>query len=196
MTVRELARLARVAPGTVSKVLRTLDDAGVLARSERAGRFEQVYKRHLVERWVQDYTFVKANRVGWYLAPRGLQSVLDEVAGAGARVAVTGSYAAQRLLPRSTVPLTAMTQLALYVSDIESAAGALELVETTPPSANVLLAQPYDVELLSTRNDTGGDLVSVGPGQTVADLLTMPGRARQEAEQLMDALASEDRGWR
>src|SRR5664280_405752 len=59
--VRDLAQAAGVSPGTVAKVLPVLEHAGVITRSE-SGRVVTLSRRGLLNRWTQDYDFVRSNR--------------------------------------------------------------------------------------------------------------------------------------
>jgi hypothetical protein len=191
--VRALAERAAVTPGTVSKVLRALEGEGALERSGR-GAVKSVAKRALVERWVRDYSFLRANSVGWYLAPRGVAAVLERARDI--RAVGTGSLALRRYLPESEVPITVLAQVALYVEEMQAAASALALKATDRATANVLLVAPYDPQLLQAEPKSASTLALVSAGQAVADLLTSPGRGREEAEQLMDSLSTLDPAWR
>lgn len=193
--VRELGHHATVSAGTVSKVLKELDSEAIVAR-DVSGRVANVRKRQLVERWTRDYSFLKGNSVTWCLAPRGIPHAIMRALEGGAWATATGSLAMQRLLPDSLVAVTPISQLALYVPQTHEAADMLGLVAAERAAANVLLAVPYDTQLLDARSDLTGQLPVVDVGQVLADLRTMPGRAPQEADQLMDALAQSDEGWR
>jgi hypothetical protein len=193
--VRALADRADVAPGTVSKVLKALAPED-LVDQDSAGRVLSVRKRDLVERWIQDYRFTRANDVGWYLAPRGVQQVVDLAASGVADVVGTGSVALRRYLPPGRVPVTPLVQLALYTANVRDAVGALGLVPTEPATANVVVATPYDPELLRRESTGEPQLAVVDIGQTLADLMTLPGRGPEEADQLVELLAEEDPAWR
>lgn len=192
--VRELAAEAEVSPGTVAKILPTLAQDGALERAE-TGAVELVRRRLLLSRWVADYSFAASNReVRWYLAPRGLDHVLPLISQQN-EVTATGSLALREYLPAGTVPVTPLTIAAFYTADPKIIATRIGLVNAAPGTANVALARPADETLLSlgTRKGRPG-LVPVS--QALADLLTMPGRAREEAEQLIDYLATTDPAWR
>lgn len=192
--VRALAQNAAVSAGTVSKVLNELSSEAIVIRDD-AGQVVAVRKRLLVTRWIRDYSFLKTNNVSWWLAPRGIQNVRRRALESNAWVVETGSSAARRLLPEGLLPLTAESQIALYVPRTNEAAELLGLVPADRTAANVLLAEPYDAELLRQRGSSTDVLPAVDVGQIVADLKTMPGRAQQEADQLMDAFAVTDKGW-
>jgi hypothetical protein len=193
--VRALAERAAVSAGTVSKVLKELDSEAIVAR-DGSGQVAGVDKRLLVTRWTRDYSFLKTNNVGWYLAPRGIDQLVKRALKSKARLVETGSSAARRHLPRGVLPITGTSQIALYVPRAAEAAEILGVVPSDRAAANVLLAEPYDVELLRQLDGPAGHLPAVDLGQVIADLMTMPGRAAQEADQLMDVLATADEGWK
>jgi DNA-binding transcriptional regulator YhcF (GntR family) len=192
--VRALAERANVAPGTVSKVLKVLDAEAVVDR-EPGGQVVAVRKRSLVDRWTRDYQFLRANTIAWYLAPRGVQQAIDRARAGGLTLVGTGAVALRRYLPEERVPVTALSQLALYVKTLDDTSRLLGLAPTDRATANVILAVPYDPQLIAARSTDAEQLSVVDVGQTVADLLTLPGRGPEEADQLMDLLAEGDSAW-
>jgi DNA-binding HxlR family transcriptional regulator len=191
--VRELAQRASVGPGTVSKVLATLEREGVVSRGT-TGNVESVRKRALVERWAQDYGVLTTNSSRWYVAPRGLQALIDRPANRGRTGVATGSLALRAFLEKGTTAITALSQVAFYVPSLDTAARELGLAPVDAAKANVLLLEPYDPKLLQDASKTPVGSV-VDPGQAAVDLFTSPGRGPEEAQQLMDALAARDRAW-
>lgn len=190
--VRELASAAHVSPGSVSKLLTTLADEGIVDRDAR-GAVTDVRRRSLLRRWVQDYAFASTNPgVGYWLAPRGLTQATDRVAQQDG-VAITGSAAARTLLPPDKTPVVPLRLLALYAAAPRRLAEQLGLVEADAATANVVIAAPQDGKILPGH----GEPAALAPTALVlADLLTLPGRSDAEAEQLMDALAATDPSWK
>lgn len=188
--VRQLADLAQVSPGSVSKLLTTLSAEGIVDR-DVSGSVTSVRRRELIRRWTQDYSFAKSNHsVGYYIAVRGLGRAIESMDQLGQGFALTGSAAAKRILPPTTISVVPMRLLAAYCSDQDDLAKMLMLIEADPKTANVVLASPQDPKILPS---TG---LGVAPTPLViADLMTLPGRAEAEADQLMDFLASSDHGW-
>ncbi|MQY19607.1 helix-turn-helix domain-containing protein [Nocardia macrotermitis] len=191
--IRDLAILADVSPGSVSKLMTTLTAEGIVDR-DGTGRVLAVSRRALLRRWVLDYSFAKTNSsVGYYIAPRGLERTLLRLAEEK-KVAITGSAAARRLLPETMVPVVPLRLLAIYATQPTELADNLKLIDGDPTTTNVVIARPQDPELLAPPHD---DHLTTAPlPLVIADLLTLPGRSDAEAEQLMDALADNNEAWR
>lgn len=189
--VRELAAEAGVSPGTVSKVLPALESFGAIER-DGAGRILTRDRRLLLERWVQDYSFARSNaRVQWFLAPRGVDHVLNNIQQIpeGTLLAATGPLVAKRALEgRGLVPVTPLTLLAYYTTDIDGVATGLSLqAASNPGTANVVLAQPRrpaNAGLLSPFDHLLSQVKEAPLSQTLADLMTLGGRYPELADQL------------
>lgn len=191
--VRDLADLADVSPGSVSKLLVTLAAEGIVDRDERGG-VVAVRRRALIQRWIRDYTFAKANKsVGHYIAPRGLERTLSRLGSSDTAVALTGSAAARRLLPSKTTSVVPLRLLALYAAAPAALARELGLIDADPTTANVVIAAPQDSHVLTSA---GGEPPLAPAALVLADLLTLPNRSDAEADQLMDALARDDAAWK
>lgn len=192
--VRELAALAGVSPGSVSKLLVTLAAESVVDRDDRGGVI-LVRRRALIQRWVRDYTFSKTNKpVGYYIAPRGLQRTLARLDGGDTPVvALTGSAAARRQLPDGMASVVPLRLLALYAVAPAALARMLGLIDAAPADANVVVAAPQDRQILVPAN-AGPSIAPIA--LVLADLLTLPNRSDAEADQLMGALARSDDAWR
>lgn len=191
--VRELAELADVSPGSISKLLATLSAESIIDRDER-GAVRAIRRRALIERWIRDYSFAKTNpSINYFLAPRGLDAALKRLPESKVPIALTGSAAARRLLPVGTTPVVPLRLLAVYVADPAALADELRLVDADSATANVVLAVPQDAGILPL---TKGEPMPAPTALVLADLLTLPGRSNAEAEQLMDALVGTDPAWK
>ncbi|MGY5764493.1 helix-turn-helix domain-containing protein [Brachybacterium sp. DNPG3] len=185
--VRELAGIAGVSPGSVSKLLPTLANEGVVERVAGGG-VTGVDRRALVERWARDYSFAGSNHAVTHLvAPHGMERILAQRRSIPVRTALTGSEAAHRLLPGGEEPALPLRLLALYAESVTAAADALGLLPCEPADADVVLAVPQDDAVLAQ------DLAPTA--LILADLLTLRSWGRAEAEQLMDVLAERAAGW-
>lgn len=192
--VRQLADIAEVkSPGSVSKILPTLVAADAVER-DSTGQVVQIHRRRLLERWTEDYSVLHSNGIALdFLAPRGLESVLERLSTLQT-VTVTGSHAARAYLDSSTVPVVPATRLTLYVGDIGGARNALALHRTDRQNSNVLMVPPKDRSLLTPHGQEPLPVVPVA--QCLADLMTLPGRESLLADQLIDQLARRDPAWR
>ena len=188
--VRGLAIVAGVSPGSAANLLTTLSAEGIVDRDE-AGAVVGVRRRDLIRRWVQDYSFAKANpTVSYFIAPRGLERAMTAPGDVDGGVALTGSAAARRLLPDGAVPVVPLRLLALYAADPAQVAGALGLIDADLATANVVIVTPQDRDILDASRMTTAPAPLV-----VADLLTLPGRSDAGAEQLMETLTATDPAW-
>ena len=185
--VRELATLADVSPGSVSKLLPTLAGESIIDR-DNFGAVISVRRRALIQRWVRDYSYAKSNgSPRYFIAPRGLDRTLKRLTDLPCAVTSTGSAAARRLLPEGNTSVVPLRLLALYTDAPSELVAELGLVPADPVTANTVIAAPQDGGVLTE------DVAPVA--LVLADLLTLPGRGDAEAEQLMDALARVDEAW-
>jgi hypothetical protein len=192
--VRELAQRAGTSPGSAAKLLPTLAREGAVER-DTAGRITSMRRRVLLERWTADYSYLKSNgQVRYCVAPRGIPRAIDSLTELDG-VCVTGSAAARTFLPPATTPVVPITTLMLYARNPDSTASSLGLVDTDRSAANVLLTVPRDLQLVDQPERSADGLQRAPLGVALADLLSMPGRSAQEADQLMDSLASTDPSW-
>lgn len=194
--VRELAQLAGVkSPGSVSKILPTLAAADAIDRDE-SGRVTQIRQRRLLDRWTQDYSYLRSNSISLdYLDPRGIHHAVEGLEAMGG-VRFTGSYAAHAYLERlspAAVPVVPTTRLTLYADDLHQVRHSLGLHRVDRRQANVLMTTPRDKAILQSGPD---DPPSMAPlSQVLADLMALPGREFALAEQLIDQLARTTGRW-
>lgn len=189
--IRELAAKAEVAPGTATKVLKTLTNDAVVTRDD-SGRILRIEKRALIERWAQDYGFLTSNRsVRYYIAPRGISRTL-ELLQSFEDIAFTGSVAARAMLPEGTVSPVPLTLISLYAKTNEAIERELTLIPSDPVTYNFVIAEPQRPEILSNPGST----IPIAPMPLVlADLLTLPNRGNSEVNQLMTLFANTDPTW-
>ena len=85
--------------------------------------------------------------------------------------------------------------LALYAADRVVLFRELGLLDAEPSTANVVIAEPQDDEILPSAGDPATLVAPVA--LVLADLLSLPGRSDAEADQLMDAFsASTETSWK
>jgi len=183
-----LVQRARSSTGATYRVLEFLDEEALITRSGRG--VESVMWRQLIERWSEDYGFQQSNSVSGYVQPRGISALVNQLPQAKTLTyVVTGSLAAQRLAPYAPPRLAT-----LYVDDPVVSADVLGLraVET---GANVLLAVPKS-DMVFDRSALAGGVKYAAPSQVAVDLLTGPGRAPSEAQELLDWMEENEPAWR
>lgn len=189
--VRELAQKSGTAPASVSRVLTFLEPEGLVTR-ERSGQVTGVDWADLIRRWTQDYSLMKSNTTYMLLEPRGLKALLDKFGrptGDRQKYAITGSLAA------SEVAAYAPARLAtLYAENAKDLAEAFEL-RPAESGANVLIAEPFD-PVVFDRTWQRKSLVFSALSQVAADLLTSPGRAPSEGEELIRWMQENEDEWR
>lgn len=193
--IRQLATLSSSSPAAVSKLMPTLVDAGAVDRSAD-GTITRIRRRTLLDRWTADYSFLNSNGVVFaYLAPRGLPRILERIRDRD-DLSVTGSAAARTYLPAATTSIIPFSLLTMYCKDIAGVADSLGLVRTGRDTSNVIITTPRDPVLLENPRLSAPGFPVAPLGQVLADLLTLPGRMAQEADQIVDSLAEKDPTWR
>jgi hypothetical protein len=157
----------------------------------RAGRgpITNVDWTALLRRWSEEYSPTKSGRAIWFLAPRGLQPVIDALKKLRDGYVVSGSWAGNLLAP------VAPTRLLLcYADDVLALAKRLDLRQVES-GMNVVLAQPFD-RVVAERTSKRDGLTIAAASQVVADLLTSPGRGPNEAEALIEWMRENESAWR
>ncbi|MEX1181994.1 MAG: helix-turn-helix domain-containing protein [Gemmatimonadota bacterium] len=186
--VRELARRAGTDAGYATRILKLLQEEGVVRRNGR-GRVADVDWQDLLRRWTQDYSVLRSNGSTTWLAPRGVPWLRDRLETFSGRYAVTGVAA----VPRE-VQVTAAPLLTCYVDSAESSAAELEL-HTAEAGANVILLEPFD-DVVYERTRVVHGFIAVALSQCAADLLTGTGREPAQGETLMNWMAEHENVWR
>lgn len=188
--IRDLVAASRVATGSAYRVLEYLESEDLVVRDDE-GWIRVPQWPELLRAWSKDYGFTRSNSVTRWIAPRGIERLLDDVRRSPVEgYAVTGSLAAGAWAPHAPA-----RSAWIYVQDPRQAAEAWGLRETES-GVNVLLASPADdVAVERTRSELDGVVVAA-PAQVAVDLLTGPGRAPVEAEELMAWMGSNEQLWR
>lgn len=190
--VRELADLAEVGAATSSRVLELLVREDLVKR-DADGRVADVRKLSLARRWSADYGLSSSNQAVPMLAARGIDQVLTGLRRYEGVYAVTAEAATRPYLPRGQAAVAPLALLTIYVPDAVAAAGSLQL-RPVDRGANVVLVEPFDAVVYRGLK-VKGRITFAAPSQVVVDLLTGAGRAPEEGESLIEALASKDEGW-
>lgn len=186
--VRQLAELAGIDAGYVSRLIKLLDSAALVDRAPR-GPVEHVHWRRLLARWATDAPLDRRAVITTWLAPRGLSSLQEQLSDSELRYLITGSAAAARIAPVAPPRL-----LSVYVDTVPHAAEALGL-RKADAGANVILLQPEDASIFENITEADGGRWAPLP-LLVIDLLNGPGRSPAEAEALMDWMEQHPEAWR
>jgi hypothetical protein len=186
--LRELAKRAKVDAGYASRIVQVLVREALVARTSR-GPITSVDWAALLQRWSEQYSPLKSDRVTWYLAPRGLNSAVDILKTLKKGYVVSGSCAANLFAPVAPARL-----LLCYADDVPKLANTLDLRQVES-GMNVALVRPFDPIVTERTSRRDGLTVAALP-QVVADLLTSPGRGPNEAEALMEWMRENESVWR
>ncbi|XVU25010.1 hypothetical protein ACQPZJ_48770 [Actinoplanes sp. CA-054009] len=189
-TVRDLVRVAQVSTGSAYRVADFLEREGMAQRADR-GQIVIRSWEEVLRRWSDDYGFVRNSRVTRWIAPRGLEDLTRRAAETDpSQYAITGTLAAVEWA--SFAPARAAM---VYTRNAEVTAEAWGL-RPAEAGANVMLAEPeIDVPFVRSGQNAAGFQIAA-PSQVVVDLMTGPGRSPQEAEELLEWMAANERTWR
>lgn len=186
--VRDLAKRSSVPLGSLSRTLNLLDNEGLVTRGER-GKVVDLDWERTIRRWAQDYEFARSNQVSYFLEARGLAVLTGKLTGATWPYALTGAAAAQRF-----APVAPARQVALYVKDVNRAAGRLRL-RPADAGANVILTEPFDPVVFDRTAVRDGLRVVAAP-QLAVDLITGTGREPSEGTELLAWMRANEDEWR
>ncbi len=189
---REIAKIAGIDPGYVSRLLALLEQEDYIGREPR-GPVTRIDWPSLLRAWTRDYSLDSSNLATAYLQPRGIPALLDALrlqeGEDGLTYAISGSLAAARRAPIAPARLGVV-----YVKRLDEAARVLGLLPAET-GANVLLVEPFD-SVVFERTVLDEGLRYVAPSQIAADLLTSSGRGPEEAEALIEWMLSNEGAWR
>jgi hypothetical protein len=186
--VRELAQAAGTSLGSTARTVDFLAREALVER-DASGAIVGVDWPALLERWAADYDLAKRRRVVRLLAPRGLDSIEDDLRGWKGQYAISGSMAAARWEPYAEARLAL-----IYSPDVEKLLPRLGLRE--PPSRpNLVLIEPEDDYVFERIVERDG-LLFAAPSQIAVDLLAGPGRNPEEGRALVNWMTANERKWR
>lgn len=153
------------------------------------GRTASVDWPALLRRWAQEAPLEARGRAQTFLEPRGLAVFLARLAKTSEHYAITGSLAAAAI-----APIAAPRLATLWMRDADQGAARLGL-RPAEAGANVLLLEPDDEGVFEGTAERDA-LRYAAPSQVVADLLTSPGRAPAEADELLAWMRANEGAWR
>jgi hypothetical protein len=186
--VRELATLAKIDAGYVSRVVALLDKEALVTRVGR-GRMQAVDWPALLRRWAQEVPLESRGQPRTFLEPRGVSALTARLATFDGQYAVTGVLAAAAFAPIAPPRLAT-----IWVRDAADAATRLGL-RAAESGANVLLIEPSDDGAFEGAVEREG-IWYAALSQVAADLLTSPGRGPSEGEELIGWMQAHEASWR
>src|SRR5580692_4645114 len=176
---KELVTATGLDDGSVSRIVRRLDEDLLLERRERELRPRDPDR--LLDAWAQDYRFTHHDVLTGHISGKGIELARELASRLGAldvRHAFTGLPAAWAIDHFARFRLTTV-----YVeSDPRDAAKRLELRQSSA-GANVQLIGPDDLGVFIGEHPHDG-LNCVSSAQVYLDLLHLPERAPEAAEHL------------
>jgi hypothetical protein len=183
----ELAERSGTPAASVSRVVSLLVREALITRRPGTA-VASVDWQGLLQRWTQDYSVLRSNRVKNYLEPRGLDALPKKLKEADIKHAVTGSLAAAHVAPYAAAHLA--------IVYVPNTAEALERLGLRPVDAgtNVLLAEPFD-PVVFDRTTVHDGVTYAALSQVTADLLTSPGRGPAEGTQLLKWMEAHEDEW-
>lgn len=185
----DLIEKAGAARGSTYWALDALEEAGFVIRGEK-GLIQFVKWKALLEAWATESNFYRTNKTANYIAPRGLERLLEDLRGLS-----TADYVATGTIASGAYKSSAGLYTAvIYSTNVSEVANKLGLRETDR-GANVILAHPKsDGPFLRTTNFDGLRVTSAA--QTYRDLMWGPGRNPEEAKNLLEWMESNVEIWR
>lgn len=186
--VRELAGRSEASAPTLSRVIDLLESDDLLTRDNR-GTVLDLDWAGTIRRWARDYDVLTTNDSATYLQPRGLPALTETLRSTRTRYALTGSLAAKELAPHAPGKLAM-----LYVENLRGTADTFDL-RPVDAGGNIVLLEPYD-PIVFARTIERSNLRIVNPTQLAVDLLTGPGRAPSEGEELLTWMKDNTGAWR
>lgn len=190
----DLIEAAGTSAGAAYRVVDYLETAGHAERfgSGRVRMVRVVDWARLLREWSTEYSLVKNSRVTRWIAPRGVQALLERMKETvhDSEYALTGTLAAAEWAAYAPASLAT-----IYASDAETSARAWGL-SATDSNANVIVAEPqYCVVFDRTWLNKSG-LTVAAASQVYVDLATGPGRSPNEAEELLKWMRHNEGAWR
>ncbi|WP_404287883.1 hypothetical protein [Glutamicibacter arilaitensis] len=188
--MRELIASAQASTGSVYRVVEFLESEDLLTRNNDSTIIVPDWVS-VLRRWSADYEFLSTNTVSRWIAPRGVDSVIRAaLITDSSTYAVTGSIAAATWA--SYAPARSLMAYTSNATEIAKQWG----LRATDTGANVLIAEPAYPALTRGAFQRADGLSIAAPIQVATDLLTGPGRAPSEAEELIDWMVSHESDWR
>lgn len=196
ISIPELIKVAKSSSGVTYRVIEYLEKENLVTiqKIQTGERIKQkivdVKWRKIIERWSEDYGFLKSNDISLCIEPRGLERLLAKLASEKkAEYVITGSLAANVYAPYAT-PRLAM----IYSKNPYELIDSLGLTPTEA-GTNVLIAST-EYEIFFNKPKTINGIKYAPPTLVALDLLTSPGRGPAEGEELLNWMEVNQSEWK
>ena len=196
ISIPELIKVAKSSSGVTYRVIEYLEKENLVTiqKIQADKRVKQkiidVKWRKIIERWSEDYGFLKSNDISSYLEPRGLERLLTKlVSEKKAEYVITGSLAANVYAPYAT-PRLAM----IYSKNPYELIDSLGLTPVEN-GTNVLIAST-EYEIFFSEPKIINGIKYAPPILAALDLLTSPGRGPEEGEELLNWMEVNQSEWK
>ncbi len=187
----EIARVANVNEGYLSRILETLTDEGLIDR-ESFGPVTRVDWAAILRRRARSLDLFRPTGTFRYVAREGTRALLDALRNRpplNRPPTITGSFAAARL-----APVAAPALLVAYTTNPRDLESELELLPAES-GADTILIRP-DNEVAFARSKPDGGIAWAAPSQVAIDCLAGSGRMPSEGEALIEWMRQEEGRWR
>lgn len=188
--MRALIAASEAATGSVYRVVDFLDSEALITRDDD-NLIRVPDWSNLLRRWSRDYEFLHTNAITRWIAPRGIEHALKRLQSSS-----HDGYAATGTLAASTWAEYAPARSAMIFATDPTETAKLMGLHATDSGTNVLLASPAFPALMRGSFERSDGLRVVAPAQAAVDLMTGPGRAPSEAEELMEWMKGHEDVWR
>lgn len=189
-TGAEIADVANVNQGYLSRILDTLREEGLIER-EGAGPITDVDWPAMLRRRAQALDLFRVPGAHSFVARQGPRRLLDHLRErqADPPPTITGSFAAARL-----APVAAPSLLVVYTMTPGQLAAELDLLPSEAGADTILLRPDNGIAFERPTRDDG--LAWAAPSQVAIDSLAGSGRMPAEGEALIEWMRENEDDWR
>lgn len=185
--IREMASVARLDPGFVSRMARELHELGYAQRV--AGKLQLRDAQALLDDWAHAYSYRRNRMRGYYLRVRQAPELLEALRSA--KLPENAIYALSLQAGAHLVdPYARFSEVHAYVQDADTERAIADSLDLKPAKegANVWLMSPYYRRSAFDGLREAQGLPVVSDVQLYLDLYNYPLRGREQAEHLYEAV--------
>lgn len=187
----EIANAARVSPGYVTRILKTLSAEALIERGTNRGPVTDVDWKGLIRRRAEALDLLAPHTTGLYVAPNGARNFAEALGRADEKLVLSGSFAAVELAPIAAPALLVLYTLSLNKDQLARSLGLISASE----GGDVALVRPENANVFMNIDERKTPFVAA-PSQVAIDCLSGSGRMPSEGEALIDWMAENEEEWR